>query len=266
MDPPSASIPAAAAAEAEAESCCPRCQQADFNYEDLDEGTKLVCRDCGYVMDAVVLVHQRTFDEEGALQAGVHVGEADDGRLAGVCCCCALLCCPDVTASLAGGPQHIAFQVGMPQHRQLARPSARVPILCYNDAGMSLLPVMGDGGAQHLGRGPRRDGDSRQLVLSQNRERLDGGLSYLQLPQAVATAARQLLREVVQAYGAAEPLMQMSPATVAAVVYIAARQQGKALSLGEAAGALDVAGPSVFKEFRWEGELWQQRMMAVGGS
>lgn len=70
---------------------------------------------------------------------------------------------------------------------------------------------------------------------------------------------------VVQAYGAAEPLMQMSPATVAAVVYIAARQQGRALSLGEAAGALDVAGPSVFKEFRWEG-AWQQRMMAVGGS
>jgi hypothetical protein len=115
------------------------------------------------------------------------------------------------------------------------------------------MPVTGDGGARHLTRGTRRDDESRQLVLSQNRERLDGGLSYLQLPQAVATAARQLLAEVVQAYGAAEPLMQMSPAVVAAVVYIAARQQGRALSLGEAAGALDVSGPAVFKEFRWGG-------------
>jgi hypothetical protein len=68
---------------ADTEQACPRCQQTDFNYEDLDEGTKLVCRDCGYVLDVEVLVHQRTFDEEGALQAGVRVGAADDGRLAG---------------------------------------------------------------------------------------------------------------------------------------------------------------------------------------
>lgn len=65
------------------EQACPRCRQTDFNYEDLDEGTKLVCRDCGYVLDVEVLVHQRTFDEEGALQAGVRVGAADDGRSAG---------------------------------------------------------------------------------------------------------------------------------------------------------------------------------------
>lgn len=68
---------------ADTEEACPRCHQTDFNYEDLDEGTKLVCRDCGYVLDVDVLVHQRTFDEEGALQAGVRVGAADDGRLAG---------------------------------------------------------------------------------------------------------------------------------------------------------------------------------------
>lgn len=78
---------------------CPRCKQRDFNFEDLDEGTKLVCIDCGYVLDTVVLVHQRTLDEEGALQAGIRVAEADDGRLAGetsaasavkLCCGCAL--------------------------------------------------------------------------------------------------------------------------------------------------------------------------------
>jgi hypothetical protein len=44
--------------------------------------------------------------------------------------------------------------------------------------------------------------------------------------------------------------MQMSPATDAAVIYIAARQEGRALSLGAAASALDVSGPDVFKEFR----------------
>jgi hypothetical protein len=121
---------AAAAAEAES-SCCPRCQQADFNYEDLDEGTKLVCRDCGYVMDAVVLVHQRTFDEEGALQAGVLVGQADDGRLAGArdCCCCCCCCCCYWCALLlvllpvcpAALPQrHNLFGSPSPQHKSLS--------------------------------------------------------------------------------------------------------------------------------------------------
>lgn len=67
---------------------CPRCQQTDFNYEDLEEGTKLVCRDCGYVLDEIVLVHQRGFDDDGVLQAGVRVAEADDGRMAGDSSCC----------------------------------------------------------------------------------------------------------------------------------------------------------------------------------
>jgi hypothetical protein len=72
-----------AAEAADEQQACPRCHQTDFNYEDLDEGTKLVCTDCGYVLDELVLVHQRTFDEEGALQAGVRVAETDDGRMAG---------------------------------------------------------------------------------------------------------------------------------------------------------------------------------------
>ncbi len=72
-----------AAAEEEPQQACPRCHQTDFNYEDLDEGTKLVCTDCGYVLDEIVLVHQHAFDEEGALQTGVRVAEDDDGRMAG---------------------------------------------------------------------------------------------------------------------------------------------------------------------------------------
>lgn len=72
-----------AAEAADEQQTCPRCHQTDFNYEDLDEGTKLVCTDCGYVLDELVLVHQRTFDDEGALQAGVRVAETDDGRMAG---------------------------------------------------------------------------------------------------------------------------------------------------------------------------------------
>lgn len=87
-------------------------------------------------------------------------------------------------------------------------------------------------------------------MLTQNKERLDGGLSYLNLPQGIANSARQLLAQVVDAYGKAVPHMVMSPATVAAVMYVAARQEGRALSLGAAAAALDVAGPDVFREFR----------------
>lgn len=102
--------------------------------------------------------------------------------------------------------------------------------------------------------GPRTGGgsssSSRHLVLSQQKERLDGAVSYLELPQNIATAARQLLPLVVSAYGKAEPRMHMSPATVAAVIYIAARQEGRALSLGMAAAAVTAAGPDVFKEFR----------------
>jgi transcription initiation factor TFIIIB Brf1 subunit/transcription initiation factor TFIIB len=89
------------------------------------------------------------------------------------------------------------------------------------------------------------------LILSQNKDRLDGGLSYLNLPQSICNTARQLLPEVVDAFGQAEALMQVSPATVAAIIYIAARQEGRALSLGTAASAMDVSGPEVYREFRW---------------
>jgi transcription initiation factor TFIIIB Brf1 subunit/transcription initiation factor TFIIB len=89
------------------------------------------------------------------------------------------------------------------------------------------------------------------LVLTHNKERLDGALSYLELPQHIANAARRLLDQVVKDYGQAEQLMQVSPATVAAVMYTTARQEGRALSLGAVAGTLDVTGPEVFREFRW---------------
>jgi transcription initiation factor TFIIIB Brf1 subunit/transcription initiation factor TFIIB len=96
-----------------------------------------------------------------------------------------------------------------------------------------------------------RPGRSRHLILAQNKERLDGALSYLELPQHVANAARRLLDQVVKAYGQAEQLMQVSPATVAAVIYTTARQEGRALSMGAVASTLDVTGPEVFREFRW---------------
>jgi hypothetical protein len=115
-------------------------------------------------------------------------------------------------------------------------------------AGASLVP----GGT--LG-GFRGSGGGRQLILSQNKDRLDSGLSYLNLPQSICNAARQLLPQVVDAFGQAEVLMQVSPATVAAIIYIAARQEGRALSLGTAASAMDVAGPDVYREFRWGGRV-----------
>lgn len=72
---------------------CPHCHQNDFNYEDLDGGEKLVCRDCGYVLDEVVLVHQRALDDAGMPQPAAWVSETDDGRAAGaslidICCMC----------------------------------------------------------------------------------------------------------------------------------------------------------------------------------
>lgn len=91
---------------------------------------------------------------------------------------------------------------------------------------------------------------NRSVVLSQNKERLDGALSFLELPPNIATAARQLLAQVVEAFSQAETIMHMSPATVAAVLYITARTEGRALSLGAAGSALGVPGPAVFKEFR----------------
>jgi hypothetical protein len=67
----------------QAQQACPRCRQADFNYEDLDEGTKLVCRECGFVLDDVVLVHHAEHEEDGSLRRGAFVSARDDGRIAG---------------------------------------------------------------------------------------------------------------------------------------------------------------------------------------
>lgn len=101
-----------------APAACPRCQQTDFNYEDLDEGTKLVCGDCGYVLDAVVLVHQRTYDEAGGRQDGVRVGETDDGG---------------VTGEQRGASQHVcstAAATWWGVHHAQTSPSSPINSLC----------------------------------------------------------------------------------------------------------------------------------------
>jgi hypothetical protein len=48
----------------------------------------------------------------------------------------------------------------------------------------------------------------------------------------------------------AQPRMLVSPAVVAAVLYLAARQERHALSFGGAAAALSVPGPLVFQEYK----------------
>ncbi len=88
-------------------------------------------------------------------------------------------------------------------------------------------------------------------ALSSNLDRLHAGLSYLQLPQHIATKATQLLPLVVRANAAVEPRRRTTAATVAAVIYMAAREEKYALSLGSAGASLSVYGVYVGREFRW---------------
>jgi hypothetical protein len=77
-------------------------------------------------------------------------------------------------------------------------------------------------------------------------------LSYLQLPQHVAAAARQLLASVIEAKRSSDPPRPTTPVTLAATLYLAAREQGYALSLGAAGAAFSTNPIHVSREFRWD--------------
>lgn len=62
-----------------AQQQCPQCGQDSFDFEDTPIG--LVCS-CGFVVDDTILVHQRSYDAEGAAP-GVYVAAEDDGTKAG---------------------------------------------------------------------------------------------------------------------------------------------------------------------------------------
>jgi transcription initiation factor TFIIIB Brf1 subunit/transcription initiation factor TFIIB len=91
---------------------------------------------------------------------------------------------------------------------------------------------------------------STTRIRSANDERLQAALSYLELPRHVAKAAKQLLPLVIQANAAATPRRNTTAATVAATVYMAAREERHALPLGRAGAALSVYGVHVGKEYR----------------
>jgi len=92
---------------------------------------------------------------------------------------------------------------------------------------------------------------STSRLIAVNRERLEAGLSYLQLPQHVAAAARQLLASVIEAKRRSDPPRPTTPVTLAATLYLAAREQGYALSLGAAGAAFSTNPIHVSREFRW---------------
>eukprot|EP00775_Hariotina_reticulata_P005233 gene5233-5469_t len=87
-------------------------------------------------------------------------------------------------------------------------------------------------------------------LIAINRERLDAGMSYLQLPQHLATAARQLLASVIETNRSSEHLRPTTPVTLAGTLYLAAREQGYALSLGAAGAAFSTNPIYVGREFR----------------
>jgi hypothetical protein len=79
---------------------------------------------------------------------------------------------------------------------------------------------------------------------------LDAALAFLQLPTNVCTASRSLLPLVLDANATAVPRRYMTACTIAAIVYLAAREEHYALSLGAAGSALSVPGVDVGREFR----------------
>lgn len=87
-------------------------------------------------------------------------------------------------------------------------------------------------------------------LIAINRERLDAGVSYLQLPQHLASAARQLLAIVIEKNRSSEHLRPTTPVTLAGTLYLAAREQGYALSLGAAGAAFSTNPIYVGREFR----------------
>lgn len=147
-------------------------------------------------------------------------------------------------ATMHSSAMHITLQGSAQPHATLHLPPSLPP--SHSPTSHSLLRP----GAQLLPEGSAPHGlrPTRDVVLSTAKERLDQGLSFLQLPQHIATSARQLLPQVVEAYGSAEPRMIMSLAAVAAVIYVAARQEHYALSFGAAAAALNAEGSHVYHE------------------
>jgi transcription initiation factor TFIIIB Brf1 subunit/transcription initiation factor TFIIB len=92
---------------------------------------------------------------------------------------------------------------------------------------------------------------STARILSANMERLQAALSFLELPLHVAKAAKQLLALVIEANATAEPRRNTTAATVAATIYMAAREERHALPLGRVGAALSVYGIAVGKEYRF---------------
>lgn len=108
--------------------------------------------------------------------------------------------------------------------------------------------TLNDGAAQGVQGVVQKQPTGR--ILEVNQDRLQAGLSFLQLPQHVATAAKQLLPLVVEANANADPRRNTTAATVAATIYMAAREEQHALPLGRAGAALSVYGVDVGREFR----------------
>jgi hypothetical protein len=64
---------------------CRHCGHDAFDFEDLAEGTRLICTDCGTVAEDVDLVAGGP-PETGGRGGGVYVAADDDGTRAGVLC------------------------------------------------------------------------------------------------------------------------------------------------------------------------------------
>ncbi|KAF8071108.1 BRF1 [Scenedesmus sp. PABB004] len=179
------------AAAAAAPPLCAHCGMDAFDFEDVHEGTRMICTACGALADDQDdLVAGPAFDAAG--RTGVFVSADDDGARTGA----ALL------------------QDGSRAGQAAALPS---------------------GGAR---------------VVAANLDRLAAGVSVLQLPAHVAAAARGLLPLVVDANAAAAPRRNTTAATVAATIYLAAREERYALTLGAAGAPLSVYGAEVGREFR----------------
>lgn len=99
--------------------------------------------------------------------------------------------------------------------------------------------------------GTRAAGDHGR-TLSANRDRLQQALSAINLPKHIQTAAIELLPQVLRLNAEAEPRKSTTTATVAAIIYLAAREKQHALTLGRAGWSLGVSGADVAREFRYD--------------
>lgn len=88
-------------------------------------------------------------------------------------------------------------------------------------------------------------------VLVNNKSRLQQGSTALNFPRYLETAANDVLAKVVTYYADEEPRRRVTAATIAAIIYLVARERHHALTLGRAGWALSVPGADVFREFRY---------------